>query len=103
MNPCVYIMTSGRNGTLYVGVTSDLVSRVWQHRSGEIPGFTSRHGLHRLVWFEMHGSMVAAITREKALKKWNRAWKVRLIEENNPHWKDLYDEITSYPAAVVES
>ena len=87
--PCVYILASHRNGTLYIGVTSNLIARLWQHRSGETRGFTSEHGVHRLVWFEPHLNMESAITREKRLKKWNRAWKVRLIEEANPSWRDL--------------
>ena len=91
--PCVYMLASKRNGTLYVGVTSDLVQRVWQHRSALAEGFTMRYGVHRLVWYEVHETMESAILREMALKKWNRAWKIRLIEETNPAWKDLYDGI----------
>ena len=91
--PCVYMLASKRNGTLYVGVTSDLVQRVWQHRSALAEGFTMRCGVHRLVWYEVHETMESAILREMALKKWNRAWKIRLIEETNPAWKDLYDGI----------
>ena len=89
IDPCVYILASGRHGTLYVGVTSDLVKRLWQHREGVVPGFTKRHRIHVLVWFEQHGTMEAAIVREKQLKNWHRPWKVRLIEENNPQWADL--------------
>ena len=92
-NPCVYILASRRNGTLYVGVTSDLVGRVWQHKHDCVPGFSERHGVHHLVWFEMHATMESAIDREKAIKKWNRAWKLRLIEAGNPEWRDLYAEI----------
>ena len=92
-NPCVYILASRRNGTLYVGVTSDLVGRVWQHKHDCVPGFSERYGVHDLVWFEMHATMESAISREKAIKKWNRAWKVRLIEAGNPEWRDLYAEI----------
>ena len=92
--PCVYMLASKRNGTLYVGVTSDLVQRVWQHRSALAEGFTKRYGVHRLVWYEVHETMESAILRETALKKWNRAWKIRLIEETNPAWRDLYEEIT---------
>ncbi|WP_368563611.1 GIY-YIG nuclease family protein [Pseudoxanthomonas sp. UTMC 1351] len=88
--PVVYLLASGRNGTLYVGVTSDLICRIWQHRNHVVPGFTRRHGVTQLVWYELHGTMEAAITREKQLKKWNRAWKVRLIEESNPYWRDLW-------------
>ena len=91
--PCVYILTSKQNGTLYVGVTSDLTGRVWQHKNGIIEGFTKRHGVHRLVWYEVHESMESAIFREKSLKKWNRSWKIELIEEKNPLWMDLYDEL----------
>ena len=91
--PCVYMLASKARGTLYVGVTSDLVQRVWQHRSDLVEGFTRRYGVHRLVWYEVHETMESAIVREKALKKWNRAWKVRLIEEDNPGWADLYEGI----------
>ena len=91
--PAVYILASARNGTLYVGVTSDIVKRIWQHRNDWVPGFTERHGVHMLVFYEMHGSMDAAILREKRLKKWERAWKLRLIEEQNPQWRDLWTDI----------
>lgn len=91
--PCVYMLASKRNGTLYVGVTSDLVQRVWQHRSELAEGFTKRYGVHRLVWYEVHETMESTILREMALKRWNRAWKIRLIQETNPAWKDLYDAI----------
>ncbi|WP_230292974.1 GIY-YIG nuclease family protein [Croceicoccus sp. Ery5] len=87
--PTVYIMASARNGTLYIGVTSDLLQRIAQHRDGSFGGFTARYGVHHLVWFEQHATMEPAITREKQLKKWNRAWKIRLIEEDNPEWRDL--------------
>lgn len=85
----VYIMTNGPRGTLYVGVTSDLFRRYIEHRDGLTPGFTSRYGLKRLVWWERHGSMVEAIAREKAIKHYVRAWKVNAIELLNPHWEDL--------------
>lgn len=88
-NPCVYILASGRYGTLYIGVTSDLIGRMWQHRSGGTPGFTSRYVVHRLVHFEMFGDMMNAITREKQLKNWHRQWKINLINAGNPHWADL--------------
>ncbi|AQZ96865.1 endonuclease [Halopseudomonas phragmitis] len=88
--PCVYIMSNKPNGTLYVGVTSNLPARVWQHRTGAVPGFTSRYGLTKLVWYERHEQMAEAISREKQLKAGNRAGKIRLIEESNPHWNDLY-------------
>jgi putative endonuclease len=91
--PCVYILASQRNGTLYIGVTSDLVKRVWEHRNDLREGFTKRYGVHQLVYYEMHGDMSAAITREKQLKKWNREWKLRLIEERNPTWQDLWEEV----------
>ncbi len=78
---------------MYIGVTSNLVRRVWEHRNDLVGGFTRRYRVHKLVWYEVHGSMQSAIGREKALKKWNRAWKVELIEEGNPTWSDLYDEI----------
>jgi putative endonuclease len=91
--PAVYILASGPNGTLYIGVTSNLVQRLWQHRDGTFSGFTSRHGVHRLVYYEMHGDMEHAIEREKRLKKWARKWKLRLINEANPGWRDLGEEI----------
>ena len=93
MIPCVYILSSQRNGTLYIGVTSDLVQRAWQHRNDFVEGFTKRYGVHNLVWYEVHGTMESAIAREKAIKKWNRAWKLELIEKRNPKWRDLYSEI----------
>jgi len=91
--PCVYILASQRNGTLYVGVTSDLVKRVWEHRNDAAEGFTKEYGVHCLVYFELHGDMLAAITREKQLKKWERAWKIELIEAKNPEWRDFWEEI----------
>ena len=91
--PAVYILASERNGTIYIGVTSDLVKRAWEHKNNTVDGFTKRYGVHRLVYYELHGDMLAAITREKQLNKWNRAWKLELIEEKNPEWKDLWDEI----------
>src|SRR5690606_13815333 len=81
MQPCVYLLASRRNGTLYVGVTSNLVQRVWQHRNHLVEGFTKRYGVSRLVWFELHETMESAIRREKAIKEWKRAWKIQLIEE----------------------
>ena len=89
----VYIMTNQPNGTLYVGVTSDLVRRVWEHREGVTAGFTSEHGLTRLVYFERHEAIADAIWREKTVKRWLRAWKVRLVLEANPGWADLYPSI----------
>ena len=91
--PAVYILASRMRGTLYTGVTSDLVQRVWQHRSGCVGGFTTRYDVGLLVWFEMHPSMESAIGREKAIKEWKRAWKLGLIEEANPRWRDLYPDI----------
>ena len=91
--PCVYILASRPKGTLYVGVTSNLVQRVWEHKNDFTEGFTKRYQVHNLVWYEVHESMESAIRREKALKKWNRAWKIRLIEEGNPAWADLYEQI----------
>ena len=91
--PAVYILASARNGTLYIGVTSNLVRRIWQHKNNCVPDFTERHGVHTLVFYEMHTSMEAAITREKRLKKWERMWKLRLIEEQNPQWRDLWNDI----------
>ena len=90
----VYLLASERNCTLYLGVTRDLVRRTYQHRTKATPGFTSQYGVQRLVWFETYDDPTTAITREKELKKWRRAWKMRLIEESNPQWRDLYDEIT---------
>jgi putative endonuclease len=86
-------MASRRNGTLYVGVTSDLIKRVSEHKSGDTAGFAKRYGVNRLVWYEQHGSMESAILREKRIKNWKRAWKLELIEKNNPEWRDLYTQI----------
>jgi putative endonuclease len=88
--PAVYVLATYKRGTLYVGVTSDLVKRVWQHKNDFADGFTKRYGVHSLVWYEMHETMESAIRREKAIKKWRRAWKVALIEATNPGWTDLY-------------
>ena len=90
----VYILASQRDGTLYIGVTNDLARRVWEHKTDAVNGFTKKYRVHWLVWYELADTARAAITREKQLKKWNRVWKLRLIEEMNPDWKDLYDEIT---------
>ena len=87
------MLASQTQGTLYIGVTSNLVQRVWQHKNDVIAGFTEKYEVHKLVWFELHGSMEAAITREKQLKKRNRAWKIELIETENPEWKDLFNGI----------
>ena len=91
----VYILASGLNGTLYIGVTSDLVKRIWQHREGLAEGFTKRYGIKDLVWYEVHSEITEAIRREKQIKKWDRSWKVELIQENNPGWRDLYADITT--------
>ncbi|HEV2567316.1 MAG TPA: GIY-YIG nuclease family protein [Sphingomonas sp.] len=89
----VYIMTNKRNGTLYIGVTSDLVQRVWQHREGLIEGFTNKYGLKCLVWFEGHADIQDARARELQMKEWRRAWKIKRIEEMNPTWDDLYESL----------
>jgi putative endonuclease len=94
LQPAVYIMASRRNGTLYIGVTSNLVQRVWQHREGAVDGFTTKYDVKTLVWYELHATMEHAIAREKALKKWNRTWKLKLIESDNPEWRDRWTEIT---------
>ncbi|MGD8547822.1 MAG: GIY-YIG nuclease family protein [Thiohalophilus sp.] len=91
--PCVYLLASQRNGTLYTGVTADLVKRVWEHKNHVIDGFTRKYNVTTLVWYEMHETMESAIRREKMIKNWKRAWKIRVIEEFNPHWRDLYDEL----------
>ncbi|MFZ2161726.1 MAG: GIY-YIG nuclease family protein [Sideroxyarcus sp.] len=93
MQPAVYILASQRNGTLYTGVTSDLPKRIWEHKNDATEGFSKRYQVHLLVYFELHSDMLSAITREKQIKKWNRAWKIKLIEEMNPEWRDLWDEI----------
>ena len=92
--PAVYILASKRNGTLYTGVTADLVKRTAEHKSHAVPGFTQRHGVDQLVWFEAHPTMMSAIRREKAIKEWRREWKLQLIEGTNPCWKDLFESIT---------
>ena len=89
----VYILASKPYGTLYVGVTSDLTHRTYQHKHDLLKGFTSRYGVHTSVWFEEHSNIYAAIEREKQIKGWNRAWKIRLIEKGNPKWEDLYGRI----------
>ena len=89
----VYIMASGRNGTLYIGVTSDLVKRVWQHREGVAVGFSKRYDCKILVWFEQFGEIELAIRREKQMKEWQRKWKLRVIEEFNPGWNDLFESL----------
>ena len=91
--PCVYGLASQRNGTLYIGVTSDLVRRVWEHKQAFVAGFTKQYGVHDRVWYEQHAGMLTAIAREKSLKQWKRAWKLELIEKMNPEWKDLYESL----------
>jgi len=91
--PCVYMLSSQRNGTLYIGVTSDLIKRVYQHRNERVEGFTKRYAVHDLVWYEVHEIMESAIQREKQLKKWSRTAKIRLIETNNPTWLDLWQQL----------
>ena len=91
--PAVYILASKRNGTLYIGVTSDLQKRVWQHKNNALEGFTKRYGVHNLVYYELYGDMLTAVSREKQMKKWNRAWKLELIEKHNPDWNDLWNDI----------
>jgi len=91
--PAVYILTNQRNGTLYIGVSSNLINRIYQHKHDLIDGFTKKHQLHTLVYFETHDSMYNAINREKQIKNWQRSWKIQLIEENNPYWNDLYDTL----------
>ena len=91
--PCVYILASDRIGTLYTGVTSDLAKRIWEHKNDAMEGFTKKYDVHTLVWYEQHETMESAITREKSIKEWNREWKLRLIEESNPEWRDLYPDI----------
>jgi len=89
----VYILASGRNGTLYIGVTNDLVRRVHEHKSGAVEGFTKRYEIHHLVWFDETGDVTAAIEREKVMKRWPRAYKLKVIEDMNPQWRDLYDDL----------
>jgi putative endonuclease len=90
----VYILCNKRYGTLYVGVTSDLTKRVWQHKEHLVEGFTTKHRLERLVWYECHESILEAITREKQIKEWRRDWKVNLIQATNPDWRDLYEDLS---------
>lgn len=89
----VYILSSKRNGTLYIGVTSDLIKRIYEHKNNLVEGFTKKYNVHQLVWYEIHGSPESAISREKQIKKWKREWKLKLIEKENPHWNDLYKSI----------
>ena len=91
--PCVYILASKRNGTIYVGVTSHLVKGIWEHKTDAVDGFTKRYAVHELVWYEVHATMTSAIAREKAIKEWKRAWKLEIIERANPSWRDLYGDL----------
>jgi putative endonuclease len=93
MQPCVYILSNHKHGTLYVGMTADLQRRIWQHKGKFVTGFSNVHNLDRLVWYEIHFTIESAALREKALKRWHRKWKIRLIEEKNPEWTDLYCEL----------
>jgi putative endonuclease len=93
MSYYVYIIASRKDGAIYVGVTNDIVRRIYEHRIKAVPGFTSRFNITRLVWFEIYDDPISAISREKELKKWKRSWKVQLIEKDNPEWKDLYESI----------
>jgi len=90
-SPCVYILASKRNGTLYIGVTNDIARRVWEHKADVIDGFTKKYGVHILVYYEVHATMPDAIRREKQMKRWNRAWKIDLIQKTNPQWRDIYE------------
>ncbi len=101
--PCVYILASDRMGTLYIGVTSNLVARLHQHRSGSIPGFSKQYAIHRLVRFEMFGDMETAIAREKQLKRWHRPWKINLIQSDNPDWVDLAPGLGLPPLTVTQT
>ena len=91
--PCMYLLASKPHGVLYVGVTSNLLARCWQHKTNATEGFTKKYHVHRLVYYELHATMEAAIYREKQLKVWKRAWKIRLLEKDNPAWRDLWDAI----------
>lgn len=102
--PAVYMLASERNGTLYIGVTSDLIQRVWQHKEGLAEGFTKKYGVKMLVWYEQHETMESAISKEKAMKKWLREWKLKTVEQTNPDWRDLWSEITgAAPQTVVSA
>ena len=91
--PCVYLLASRCNGTLYTGVTSNLVQRIWQHKEDAVEGFTQKYGVKHLAWYELHDTMKSAIRKEKAIKNWRRSWKLNLIESSNPEWRDLYYDI----------
>jgi putative endonuclease len=91
--PSVYLLASSKKGTIYIGVTSDLIKRVWEHKNNVVEGFTKTHNVHLLMWYEQHTDMTAAIKREKSIKNWKRDWKISLIEEQNPEWEDLYESL----------
>ena len=91
--PAIYILASHRNGTLYIGVTTDLTKRIWEHKNKIFDGFTKKYSVHRLVYFEFYEDLFVAFAREKAMKQWNRLWKIKLIESVNPNWNDLYDSL----------
>jgi putative endonuclease len=93
MQAYVYLLASQKNGTLYTGVTSDLIKRVWQHKNDVVGGFSKKYNIHLLVWYEVHDEIGSAIVREKQIKEWKRLWKLELIEKSNPTWNDLYSEI----------
>jgi putative endonuclease len=97
------MMTNQRNGTLYIGVTSDLIKRVWQHKNEVTDGFTRKYNLQTLIWYELHSTMASAIAREKALKYWQRIWKIRIIEQVNPEWLDLYDDLTGLDSGLRQN
>ncbi len=97
----VYILASQRNGTLYTGGTSNLEARIWQHKTDAYPGFSRKYGCKTLVWFEMHDEMLEAISREKQIKEWKRAWKIELIERENPDWRDLFEELLAIPDSSI--
>jgi putative endonuclease len=92
-HPCVYMLASKRNGTLYTGVTSNLLKRVWEHKNNLVESYTSKYGVHTLVWYELHDTMESAIQREKAIKNWKRIWKLEVIEKLNSNWHDLYSDL----------
>ena len=102
-NPCVYLLASRRNGTLYLGVTSNLIARIWQHREHVVEGFTAKYDVIHLVWYEQHETMESAILREKRLKKWRRAWKMELVDAFNPSWRDLWPDIVGLEPATSSS
>jgi putative endonuclease len=93
MQPCVYILANKKHGTIYIGVNSHLVNRIWQHKNHMVDGFTKKYNVSQLVYFEMHSTMLDAITREKKLKNWKRQWKIDLLEASNPAWDDLWESI----------